>query len=88
MDTPNPKTTEQWAADWLDAVADGASTMFAVLMGIQGGRQGGREGRQYLLADPSLRQRTVTREQLVSLWHGEALLVGPLSGGHASAGAP
>ena len=61
---------------------------FAVLTGIQDGRQGGREGRQYLLADPSLGQRTVTREQLVSLWHGEALLVGPLSGGHASAGAP
>jgi len=61
---------------------------FAVLTGIQDGRQGGREGQQYLLADPSLGQRTVTREQLVSLWHGEALLVGPLSGGHASAGAP
>jgi len=61
---------------------------FAVLTGIQDGRQGGREGQQYLLADPSLGQRTVTREQLVSLWHGEALLVGPLSGGHASASAP
>ena len=61
---------------------------FAVLTGIQDGRQGGREGRQYLLADPSLGQRTVTREQLAALWHGEALLVGPLSGGHASAGAP
>ncbi len=53
---------------------------FAVLTGVRGGL--------FYLADPSLGQRTVTREQLVSLWHGEALLVGPLSGGHASASAP
>jgi hypothetical protein len=53
---------------------------FAVLTGVRGGL--------FYLADPSLGQRTVTREQLVSLWHGEALLVGPLSGGRASVSAP
>lgn len=53
---------------------------FAVLTGVQGGL--------CYLADPSLGQRTMTREELVSRWHGEALLVGPLSSGHASASAP
>ena len=53
---------------------------FAVLTGV-------REGLFYL-ADPSLGQRTMTREQLASLWHGEVLVVGPLSGGRASQSAP
>lgn len=53
---------------------------FAVLTGVR--------GPLFYLADPSLGERTVTREQLTSLWHGEVLLVGPLSGGHASASAP
>jgi len=53
---------------------------FAVLTGVQGG--------QYYLADPSLGQRRMTREQLASLWHGETLLVGPMQGGHASGSAP
>ena len=58
---------------------------FAVLTGVQ---QTGTRGPLFALADPSLGQRTMTQGQLVSLWHGAALLVGPLSGGHASASAP
>lgn len=27
MDTPNSQTASQWAADWLDRVADGSNTM-------------------------------------------------------------
>ena len=53
---------------------------FAVLTGIR--------GPLFYLADPSLGQRTMTRAQLLSLWRGEVLIVGPLSGGHASASAP
>jgi len=53
---------------------------FAVLTGVRGGL--------FYLADPSLGQRTMTREQLASLWHGEVLVVGPLSGGRASQSAP
>jgi len=53
---------------------------FAVLTGVR--------GQQYYLADPSLGQRMVTQEQLVSLWHGEVLIVGPTVGGHASVSAP
>ena len=53
---------------------------FAVLTGVQ--------GPLFYLADPSLGQRTMTRGQLLSLWHGEVLIVGPLSGSHASASAP
>ena len=48
----------------------------------------GQRGTLCYLADPSLGQRTLTRTQLSSLWSGEALLVGPLSGSRASASAP
>ncbi len=63
---------------------------FAVLTGIEqmGTEQTGARGERFYLADPSLGQRTVTREQLAALWHGETLLVGPLSGGRASVNAP
>lgn len=53
---------------------------FAVLTGVQGDL--------CYVADPSLGQRTVTREQLAALWQGEALLVGPQSGSRASGSAP
>lgn len=42
---------------------------YAVLVGVRGDR--------YYVADPSLGQRILTEPQLMSLWHGQVLLVGP-----------